>query len=117
MRQYLGSQTVQLYTDQTYGQRITVFSTGSSCAPPSGSCTPTLLLNGAAPPNGQNTGTAANFGQPWAVNVAIYHPYASSGPPNVNQSEALTIAAGGSYLIGAGWGQVNRGMIEKHRSC
>jgi hypothetical protein len=22
----------------------------------------------------------------------------------------------GSYLIGAGWGQVSRGMIEKHRT-
>lgn len=107
------SQTIQLYSDQTYGHRITVFSTGSSCAPPSGNCTPTLLIGGAPPPNGQNTGTTAPFGSQWTVNVAITHPYTGTF---ANQSQGLTITAGGSYLIGAGWGQVGRGMIEKHRT-
>jgi hypothetical protein len=106
------AQTIQLYADQTYGHRITVFSTGSAC-PSGGSCTPTLLIDGALPPNGQNTGTTIAFGQPWSVNVSIMHPYASTVD---NQSATLTINAGGSYLIGAGWGQVSRGMIEKHRT-
>ena len=108
-------QTIQLYSDQTYGHRITVFSV------PSGSLfVPTLLIDGAPPPNGQNTGTAVASGVAWScatnpsgcVNVEIRHPY--SGP--VNQSGALNLVAGGSYLIGAGWGQVNCGTIEKHRT-
>ena len=110
------SQSILLYSDQTYGHRITVFSTGSSCAPPSGSCTPTLLIDGAPPPNGQNTGTTVSFGSQWAVAIDITHPYAgSTNCAGANQCDSLTITAGGSYLIAAGWGQVGRGMIEKHR--
>ena len=109
------SQTIQLYADQTYGYRITIFSTGSACAPPSGNCTPTLLIDGEPPPNGQSTGTALPYGQPWSVNVSITHPYTGSLAQGANQSDNLTIAAGGSYLVSAGWGQVGRGMIEKHR--
>jgi hypothetical protein len=102
------SQTIQLYSDQTYGHRITVFSV------PSGSnYIPTLLIDGSPPPNGQNTGTSLPAGQPWAVNVSITHPYAFTGD---NQTKNLNINAGGSYLISAGWGQIGRGMIEKHRT-
>lgn len=105
------SQTIELFSDETYGRRITIFSTGSACAAPGGSCTPTLLIEGESPPNGQNTGTAENWGSPWAVNVMITHPYAGA-----DQSATLTIKAGGSYLLGAAWGGfVGRGMVEKHR--
>lgn len=101
------SQTIQLYADETYGKRITIFST------PSGNAyVPTLLVDGAPPTNGQNTGTAASAGQPWTFSVSIIHPYASTF---ANQTRLVTIRAGGSYLLGAGWGQVSRGMVEKHR--
>jgi RHS repeat-associated protein len=102
------AQTIQLYADQTYGHRITVFSV------PSGSnFVPTLLIDGAPPPNGQNTGTAAASGTPWAVYVAIEHPNTDTSG---NQAMDLTISAGGDYLIGMGWGQVNRGMVQKHHA-
>jgi RHS repeat-associated protein len=109
------SQTIQLFSDQTYGHRITVFSV------PSGSnYVPTLLIDGAAPPNGQNTGTAATSGTEWDVSVCILHPYtapdANLCDSTTNPASILKIKAGGSYLIGAGWGQVSRGMIEKHRT-
>jgi RHS repeat-associated protein len=104
------SSTIALYTDQTYGHRITVFSV------PSGSnYIPTLLIDGAAPPNGTNTGPATAGGANWAVNVQITHPYASTALANANQTGVLNMAAGGNYLISSGWGQVGRGMVEKHR--
>ncbi len=111
------SDNIMLYSDQTYGHRITVFSTGSGCAPPMGSCIPTLLIDGAPPPNGDNTGTAIDYGHTWTVTVEITHPYGNDqcGATSVNQCDGLTIHAGGSYLIAAGWGQVGRGMVEKHR--
>ncbi len=110
------SQTIKLFADETYGRRITIFSTGAGCAPPSGSCTPSLLIEGALPPNGQNMGTAGNYGSSWTVNVAITHPYTGSLATAANQSKGLEIRAGGSYLLSASWGgSVDRGMIEKHR--
>lgn len=110
------AQTIQLYADQTYGHRVTVFST------PSGSnYIPTLLIDGALPPNGQNTGPAAAPGTTWNLSICILHPYTSPDfnvchTSPVTDAKALTVKAGGSYLIGAGWGQVGRGMIEKHRT-
>jgi RHS repeat-associated protein len=102
------SQTIQLYSDQTYGHRITVFSVASGS-----SYIPTLRIDGAPPPNGQDTGTAAGPGQSWKVNVTIQHPYAFTDD---DQDKDLTITAGGAYLIGAGWGQVSRSMVDKHRT-
>jgi RHS repeat-associated protein len=103
------SQTIELYADETYGHRITIFSV------PSGSnFVPTLLIDGATPSNGQNTGTALSSGN-WTVNVAIKHPYTGPLATAANQSGGLTIGVGGSYLIGAGWGPVGRAMIEFHR--
>lgn len=101
------SQTIKLFSDQTYGHRITV-----SSAPSGSNYVPTLLIDGTLPPNGQNTGTAAASGTSWPVNVCILHPYTS---PNFNTCGTLSIRAGGAYLIGAGWGQVGRGTVEKHR--
>jgi Transglutaminase-like superfamily len=102
-----GSQAILLYSDQTYGHRITVFSVQNGTA---NSFTPTLLIDGASPPNGQNTGTATAFGVNWGIVVNVTSPDAVS-----NQVSTLNVKAGGSYLIGAGWGQVGRGMVEKHR--
>jgi RHS repeat-associated protein len=100
------SQTIKLFSDQTYGHRITI-----SSVPSGANYVPTLLIDGAAPPNGQNTGTALSSGS-WTVKVCILHPYTS---PNVNVCGDLSIKVGGFFLVGAGWGQVGRGMVEKHR--
>jgi RHS repeat-associated protein len=105
------SQTIVLYSDQTYGQRITVFSTPDPSI--SGNYIPTLLVNGATPINGTNTGPSTAAGQPWGIYVAISHPYTTV--PGVNQSKALNVNAGGSYLVSAGWGRVGRGMVAKHQ--
>jgi RHS repeat-associated protein len=106
-----GPKTIVLYPDETYGQRITVFSISDPNH--AGNVIPTLLVNGAAPTTGVNTGTSAAPGGSWAINVAITHPYAAFTAPN--QCDNLSVAVGGSYLIGAGWGQVGRGMVQKHR--
>lgn len=104
------SDTIVLHTDQYYWQRVTISSLGSSCTPPSGSCTPTLLVNGKAPPTGTNTGTAQAWGSNWTINVPILLPGTGF------KSQNLTIAAGGTYLLASGWGQVGRGTVEKHRT-
>jgi RHS repeat-associated protein len=116
----VSSQTVQLFADQTYGQRITVFSEPDPTTP--GNYIPTLLIGGAVPSNGQSTGTSVVSGAPWTVSVCILHAYVepdanvcSTTPPPVAGAGVLTIAAGGSYLISAGWGRVGRGMVQKHR--
>lgn len=100
------SQTIKLFSDQTYGRRITV-----SSVPSSTNYVPTLLIDGALPPNGQNTGPATSAGSTWNISVCILHPYTNGG----NGCRTLPVTAGGTYLIGAGWGQVGRGMVEKHR--
>lgn len=88
------TQTIQLYSDQTYGHRITVFSTGSNCAS-GGSCTPTLLIDGQPPPNGQNTGTAATSGSPWQVlTIEITHPYTGELATAADQTTAPALTAG-----------------------
>jgi RHS repeat-associated protein len=104
------TQTIQLYADETYGHRITIFS-----VPSGANYVPTLLIDGAAPSNGQNTGTAASSGT-WTINVAIHHVYANASlAAAANQSAGLVVRVGGSYLLSSGWGQVNRGMVQKHR--
>lgn len=112
------SQTIQLFSDQTYGHRITV-----SSVPSGSNFVPTLLIDGAAPPNGQNTGTSASAGTSWTVSVCILHPYTNlSGVNNcqntpIIDATALTVKAGGNYVISAGWGgSVGRGMVERHRT-
>ncbi|MBW0005451.1 MAG: hypothetical protein JO216_18410 [Hyphomicrobiales bacterium] len=107
-----GSQTIVLFTDQTYGQRITVFSVPDPNT--QGNVTPTLLVNGVPPATGVNIGDSTPAGTQWAINVAITHPFGSSFTAP-NQCQNLTVTAGGSFLISAGWGQVGRGMVEKHR--
>lgn len=101
------SSTIVLYTDETYGKRITVFS-----EPSGGLFTPTLLVDGETPSIGQNTGTPTSFGVTWNIPISI-------SAVNVNgliSSHTLTVAAGGSYVIAASWGGcVGQGMIDKHR--
>ncbi|MEW6437764.1 MAG: RHS repeat-associated core domain-containing protein [Pseudomonadota bacterium] len=104
------SQTVVFYSDQTYGQRITVFSVPDPNI--SGNYIPTLRINGAAPTSGTNIGPSTSSGQSWGIYADITHPYAWTGD---NQAQSLTVKAGGSYLISAGWGRVGRGMVAKHQ--
>jgi RHS repeat-associated protein len=114
-------QTIQLFADETYGHRITISSVSKN-----GQLVPTLLIDGVPPANGQNTGSPASAGDSWNVNVSIWHPFVCSPPGpitkdcldflnNVNQSKTLTVTAGGTYVVAAGWAQVGRGMVEQHR--
>jgi RHS repeat-associated protein len=100
---------IKLYTDTVYGHRITV-----SSIPSSGGYVPTLLIDGVAPScvvlgTCTNVGTAEPFGTNWPLAVQVVQ--ANQG----GQSKTLNIAAGGSYLISLGVGQVNRNMAEYHR--
>jgi RHS repeat-associated protein len=102
-----------VYTDQVYGQRITIFSTPTNCTT---NCVAQLLIGGSAPTSGPNASTpAVNAGTAWSVNVTITVPYGPTPMPEP-YSKALSISAGGSYLLSTGIGQVGRGMIEKHRT-
>jgi len=112
------SQVIKLYTDQVYGHRITVFSV------PSGSdYVPTLLIDGAPPAcvaqgTCTNVGPATGAGQTWSVPIQVVEPNQPTGsscPSGITACKTLTIAAGGSYLIGLGTGQVGRSMAEYHR--
>ena len=112
------SLAIKLYTDQIYGHRITVFSV------PSGSdYVPTLLIDGAVP-SCVGLGTCTNVGAPepagtmWSIPVTVVEPNQpanSSCASGVTACKTLTIAAGGSYLVSTGTGQVGRGMPEYHR--
>ena len=111
-------QAIKLYTDQIYGHRITVFS-----VPSGANCVPTLLIDGGAPAcvsQGActNVGPATAAGQTWSINSQVTQPNqladASCGS-GITACKALTVAAGGSYLINVGVGQVGRGMQEYHR--
>ena len=105
------SQTIQLFADQTYGHRISISSVASGS-----NFVPTLLIDGAPPPNGSNTGTAQPSGVNWSIAIAITHPFADPGlAGSTNQSGTLNVLAGGSYLLSAAWGQVSRGMVQKHQ--
>jgi YD repeat-containing protein len=112
------AQAIQLYTDQVYGHRITVFSV------PSGSnYVPTLLIDGAVPScvgagTCTNVGTAEPAGTTWSIPITVTEPNQSTGSgctSGVTACKTLTIAAGGSYLISTGTGQVGRGMPQYHR--
>src|SRR5438034_5367749 len=88
------SQNIVLFADATYGQRITVFSVTDPSNP--ANFIPTLLINGAAPSSGTNTGPSTPPGGSWAITVNINQ----GGQPS-NDIRTLNIAAGGSYLISA----------------
>ncbi len=112
------SQAIKLYTDQVYGHRITVFSV------PSGSnYVPTLLIDGAVPScvgtgTCTNVGTAEPAGTTWSIPITVTEPNQATGSgcaSGVTACKTLTIAAGGSYLISTGTGQVGRGMPQYHR--
>jgi RHS repeat-associated protein len=121
------SQAVQGYTDQYYGHRITICSVPASgqtsppsCAPTtaSGNYTPTLLIDGQVPsctPTCMYQGTPQAVGTTWQVIFTPHHPFASSSLAYVNAPASRSLNVGGSYVVSNGWGQVGRGMVERHR--
>jgi hypothetical protein len=87
-----------------YGHRITI--SFSSTAVPS------LLIDGVT----QVTGSAGvPSGGSLTVRASIMHPYPSSFANVTNNDSMLILPLNVVYLIETGWGQVGRGMIEKHR--
>jgi RHS repeat-associated protein len=116
------TQAIKLYTDQVYGERITVFS-----VPSGANYVPTLLVNGAVPScvaagTCTNVGPATAAGGAWLIGTAVTQPNqpsfdAASCPTGVTATycKTLTVASAGNYLISASVGQVGRGMAEYHR--
>ena len=112
------SQAINLFTDQVYGHRITIFS-----VPSGNEYVPTLLIDGAAPScvaagTCINVGPAVAAGAAVSIAAAITSVYQPSNPAcatGVTACKPLTITAGGSYLVSLGIGQVGRGMAEYHR--
>ena len=89
-------------SDAIYGKRLTItYDTANR---------PILKLDGAV----QGTGTAVTPGTAGTVTFTITHgAYASTG---TNQTFTQQIQAGGTFLIGAGWGPAGRGLVERYRS-
>ncbi len=88
-------------SDAIYGKRLTITYNASS--------QPVLSLDGVV----QATGTAVTAGTTGSVDLAITHgAYAMTA---ANQTLTQTIKAGGTYLIGNGWGPAGRGLVEYHR--
>ncbi|MCK1511032.1 hypothetical protein IVB22_00270 [Bradyrhizobium sp. 190] len=113
-------QAIKLYTDQTYGHRITVFSTSSDA-----NFVPTLLVDGLAP-SCVASGTCTNVGPAtapgpnltWSISTEITQTNQGSSAgcvSGVTGCGTLKIAVGGSFLINLGVGKVGRGMAEYHR--
>ncbi len=110
---------INVYTDEVYAHRITVFSVLSS-----GQYVATLLIDGAVP-SCVATGQCVNVSPPtsssvptWSVGVyltQVNQPVASACGGSVTTCQNLTIAVGGSYLVSTGVGQTGRGMPEYHR--
>ena len=116
------TQAIKLYTDQVYGERITVFS-----VPAGANYVPTLLVNGAVPScvaagTCTNVGPATAAGGSWLIDTAVTQPNqpsfnAASCPTGVTATycDTLAVTSEGNYLISASVGQVGRGMAEYHR--
>ncbi|MXS80217.1 RHS repeat protein, partial [Nitrosomonas sp. GH22] len=93
----------ETYTsDAIYGKRLTLTYNGSN--------QPVLMLDGAA----QATGTAITPGTAGTVTFDVTHGAYSK--TSANQSFTQSIVAGGTFLIGNGWGPAGRGLIERYRS-
>lgn len=89
-------------SDALYGKRLTITYNASN--------QPVLMLDGVV----QATGTAITPGTNANVTFNITHSaYASA---YANQSFTQSIRAGGTYLIGNGWGPAGRGLVEHYRA-
>jgi RHS repeat-associated protein len=112
-------QAIKLFTDKTYGRRVTVFS-----VPSGGDFVPTLLVDGAVPAcvgggTCTNTGTPEPLGgDPWEIFTQVKLPNIPEDPAcasGVAECRDLAVKPGGSYLVSIGVGRAGRGMPEYHR--
>ena len=88
-------------SDALYGHRLTITYNGSN--------QPVLMLDGVS----QATGTAITPGTNANVTFNVTHSaYAST---YANQSFTQSITAGGTFLIGNGWGPAGRGLAQNFR--
>ena len=88
-------------SDALYGKRLTITYNGSN--------QPVLMLDGVS----QATGTAITPGTNANVSFTVAHgAYAST---YANQAFTQSIKAGGTFLIGNGWGPAGRGLVERYR--
>ncbi|MCV2218108.1 RHS repeat-associated core domain-containing protein [Thauera sp. Sel9] len=100
-------------SDVIYGKRLTITYNGSN--------QPVLMLDGVV----QATGTAVTPSTVGTVTFHVKHgAYASTFVNQDCTSELCTtslpvitqqIVAGGTYLIGNGWGPAGRGLVERYR--
>ncbi len=99
--QYQGIDTT--YTsDALYGKRLTITYNASN--------QPVLMLDGVS----QAIGTAITPGTNANVTFTVTHgAYAST---YANQNFTQSIKAGGTFLIGNGWGTAGRGLVEQYRT-
>jgi RHS repeat-associated protein len=89
-------------SDAIYGKRLTISYDSAN--------RPVLKLDGVV----QGTGTAVTRGTVGTVTFTIAHgAYASTG---TNQTFTQQIQAGGTFLIGNGWGPAGRGLVERYRN-
>lgn len=88
-------------SDAIYGKRLTITYSSSG--------QPVLMLDGVV----QASGMAVAPGTDTTVRFIVTHPAYSSG--FADQDFSQTIRAGGTYLVGNGWGPVGRGLVEQHR--
>lgn len=88
-------------SDALYGKRLTItYNTSNQ---------PVLMLDGVS----QATGTAIAPGTNSNVSFTVTHgAYAST---YANQAFTQSIKAGGTFLIGNGWGPAGRGLVELYR--
>ncbi|HYN79307.1 MAG TPA: transglutaminase-like domain-containing protein, partial [Lamprocystis sp. (in: g-proteobacteria)] len=86
-------------SDHLYGKRLTITYNGNL---------PVLMLDGGV----QGMGSAVTPGTGTSVTLKIIHNAYGGDYQQFGQS----ITAGGTYLIGNGWGPSGRGMIEHHRA-
>nr|WP_319491029.1 RHS repeat-associated core domain-containing protein [uncultured Desulfobacter sp.] len=94
---------IPLYTDETYGKRLSLFYNDS--------VQPVLTRDGTV----LATGTAATANTSVDITIIVDHPYAASSGTYQDQTRTFSILAGGSYNIVNGWAETTRGMIENHR--
>ncbi|WP_200348764.1 DUF6531 domain-containing protein [Halochromatium glycolicum] len=92
-----------LNSSDIYGRRLTLFYNASN--------QPELRLDGAL----MDTGSAVAPGSRQSISFTIDHPYAAGGGAYGDQSGSQSIVAGGAYVISNGWGNMGKGMVDRHR--
>lgn len=105
-----GAATITFNSSDIYGRRLSLFF--NTAAQPQ----PVLSLEGQALVTGAPTTPGATVD----IAAAVTHPYPTdfANQPRAGQPVPLlkvTSSPGGTFVIGTGWGQVGRGMIERHR--